>query len=184
MEAFSEVRPPQERSSRRPLILSLQAIVVAIVGLMLVVLQLTVGVTETARQLDGIKSDAMYRAKTGLDLLAAIPAGKVENGQNRTDAEAALGSLRSIADIYARNHPGERIEVETGLPSDDQAVASGNDIVTWGDNDLSVRRGFVLDDGIKRISGFFSVRIDLSDDYAVWHRSIRDRIQLAAFIVL
>ena len=184
MKTLSEIRPPQERPSRRPLVLSLQAIVVAIVGLMLVVLQLAVGVTETARQLDGIKSDAMYRAKAGLDLLAAIPAGTAENGRNGTDTDAALGSLRSIAGIYARNHPGETIEVETGLPSGDQAAVSSDDIVTWGDNDLSVRRGFVLDDGAKRISGFFSARIDLSADYAGWHRSIRDRIQLAAFIVL
>lgn len=184
MKTFSEMQPTREGPARRPLVLSLQAIVVAIVGLMLVVLQLAVGVTETTRQLDGIKSDAMYRAKTGLDLLAAIPSGKTENGQNETDTEATLKSLRSIADIYARNHPGETFRVETGGTTIDRSAVSGDDVVTWGDRDLSVRREFVLDDGAKTVSGFFSARIDLSDDYAGWHRSIRDRIQLAAFIVL
>ena len=184
MKTFPEMQPPQDAVLRRPRVLSLQAIVVAIVGLMLVVLQLAVGVTETARQLDGIKSEAMYRAKAGLDLLTAIPAGKSENRQDETDIQTALGSLRAIADIYARNHPGEAIQIEIGEPSDGHSTVSNDDMITWGETDLAVRRGFTLGDGANRISGFFSARIDLSDDYAHWRRSILDRIQLAAFIVL
>ncbi|WP_051227994.1 putative bifunctional diguanylate cyclase/phosphodiesterase [Pleomorphomonas oryzae] len=183
LKTFSEQKAPHEASSWKPRVLSLQAIVVGIVGLMLSVLQLAVGVTETVRQLDGIQSEAMYRATAGLDLLTAIPARGAEAGRGHTDAGALLVSLRSIADVYAHNHPGETILIETGREVDDQPSAA-NDIVTWGDNDLNVRRAFVLGDGSARISGFFSARIDLTDDYAVWHNDILKRAQLAAFIVL
>jgi len=149
---------------------------------MLVVLQLAVGVTETVRQLDGIRSEAMYRAKAGLDLLAAIPARGAENGP--TSTKSALDALRSMADIYTHNHRGETIRVETSDGVDGAVVTPGEDVVAWGDSDLSVRRAFVLGDGATRLSGFFSARIDLSGDYAGWRDDIRGRAQLAAFIVL
>ena len=181
LKTFSEENALHEASFRKPRILSLQAIVVAIVGLMLVILQLAVGVTETARQLDGIQSEAMYRATAGLDLLAAIPARSVGNGQPDADAKTVLDSLRSIADVYTHNHPGETIRIDVAGGTDDRPAATG-DVAVWSDDDLSVRRAFVLGDGATH--GFFSARIDLRSDYAGWRKNIRDRAQLAAFIVL
>lgn len=183
LKTFSEEKAPPEASFGKPRVLSLQAIVVVIVGLMLVVLQLAVGVTETARQLNGIQAEAAYRATTGLDLLAAIPARSAENGRSSADAKTVLESLRSIADVYTHNHPGETIRIDAVNGTDGEPVSTG-DIVTWGDNDLSVRRAFVLGNGSTHISGFFSARIDLSGDYARWRRDIRERAQLAAFIIL
>lgn len=177
MKTLSKASPVEMAAPRRPRGLSLQAIVVAIVGLMLVVLQLAIGVTETVRQLDGIKSDAVYRATAGLDLLAAIPAEK----RDGMDTKAVLGTIRSISDIYTRNHPGETISVETVTAAGDQAAG---DTFVWGDNDLRVRRAFAIDDGAASITGFFEAHIDLAADYARWHDNIRDRAQLAAFIVL
>lgn len=184
MKTFSEQQPPHEAAPRKPRVLSLQAIVVAIFGLMLAVLQLAVGVTETVRQLDSIRSEAMYRAKTGLDLLTAMPARDTGSERLGSDAAALVNSLRSIADIYASNHPGETIRIETGGDTSSQPATVGEDSVAWGDSDLVVRRGFLLGDGANRASGVLSAHIDLSADYARWHDSIRDRIQLAAFIVL
>lgn len=182
MKTFSD-QQPHEAPLRKSRVLSLQAIVVAIVGLMLVVLQLAVGVTETARQLDSIRSEAMYRAKTGLDLLTAMPTRDVMNGPAGGDAKPLLNALRSIAHIYASNHPGETIKIETGDEAG-RSAAIGEDTVAWGDSDLTVRRGFLLGDGAGRVSGVLSAHIDLSADYAGWYKSIRDRMQLAAFIVL
>jgi diguanylate cyclase (GGDEF)-like protein len=181
LKTLPKASPVETAASRRPRGLSLQAIVVAIVGLMLVVLQLAIGVTETVRQLDGIKSDALYRATTGLDLLAAIPAQVPAENRNGMDAKAVLEALRSISGIYTRNHPGESISVETVSAADAQAAG---DIVVWGDNDLRVRRAFAVDDGVAHVNGFFEARVDLAADYTGWHNDIRDRAQLAAFIVL
>lgn len=183
LKTFSEEPAPHEASFRKPLALSLQAIVVAIIGLMLVVLQLVVGVTETIRQLDGIQSEAMYRARTGLNLLTAIPARSGASGPDRLDAKVTLESLRSIADIYTRNHPGETIQVQVD-DGPDHSPGTASDAVIWGDNDLTVRRAFSLEDEATRISGLFLVRIDLRNDYAGWRVDIRERVQLAAFIVL
>ena len=47
MKTLSKASPVEMAAPRRPRGLSLQAIVVAIVGLMLVVLQLAIGVTDT-----------------------------------------------------------------------------------------------------------------------------------------
>lgn len=182
LKTFSEEKALHVAFSWKPRVLSLQAIVVGIVGLMLTVLQLAVGVTETVRQLNSIQSEAMYRATAGLDLLAAIPARGPEAGRGHADVKAVLDSLRSIADVYTHNHPGETITVESGEA--DRQASAANDTVTWGDNDLNVRRAFALGDGDNRVSGFFSARIDLSGDYADWHKNIRERAQLAAFIVL
>jgi diguanylate cyclase (GGDEF)-like protein len=182
LKTFSEMQPPDETSGQRTRGLSLQAIVVAIVGSMLVVLQLAVGVTETARQLDGIQSEAMHRASVGLDLLATFPARNGE--QVHTDAKAALEALRSMAATYTRDHPGEAIKVETNDGSGGSAASPDHDVVTWGEDDLDVRRPFVFDDGVGRISGVISARIDLTGDYAAWRAAIADRVQLAAFIVL
>ncbi|PIO98803.1 EAL domain-containing protein [Pleomorphomonas carboxyditropha] len=184
LKTFSKKQPLPEEPSWKPRVLSLQAIVVAIVGLMLAALQLAVGVTETVRQLDGIRSEAIYRATTGLDLLSAIPARNAVNGGDNADAKAVLDSLHSIADIYTRNHPGETIRVEVGDGAAGQPAATDGDSAIWGDSDLSVRRAFVLDDGATPVSGYFSARVDLGGDYAVWRKTIRDRAQLAAFIVL
>ena len=183
LKTFSEEKAPHEASFRKPRVLSLQAIVVAIVGLMLVILQLAVGVTETTRQLDSIQSEAMYRATAGLDLLTAIPARNAQSGRNNIDPKSELEALRSIADVYTRNHPGETILIEIADAANEQP-AKADDIAVWGDNDLSVRRAFTLSDGTTHISGFFSAHVDLSGDYAGWRRNIRDRAQLAAFIVL
>ncbi|WP_169507127.1 HAMP domain-containing protein [Pleomorphomonas koreensis] len=177
MKTLWKTSPVEMAAPRRPRGLSLQAIVVAIFGLMLVVLQLAIGVTETVRQLDGIKSDAVYRATAGLDLLAAIP---TENRNDR-DAKAVLGIIRSLSDIYTRNHPGESISVETVTAAGDQPPG---DTVVWGDNDLRILRAFAIDDGAASVTGFFEARIDLAADYARWYNDIRDRAQLAAFIVL
>ncbi len=183
LKTLPEDQAPNETSSRKPRVLSLQAIVVAIVGSMLVVLQLAVGVTETARQLADIQSAAMFRATAGLDLLAAIPRGRSENGQSGVGAQVTLDSLRSVADTYTRNHPGETIQVEIASNPSDQSTAT-DDIATWGDNELNVRRTFVIKDRTTHVSGVFSARIDLTEDYAGWRKDIRDRAQLAAFIVL
>ncbi len=182
MKTLSAERASGNASGRTRRALSLQAIVVAIIGFMLVALQLAVGVTETARQLDSIQSAAVYRANAGLDLLAAIPTRNEENGRHITNTVATLESLRSLASAFSHNHLGEVLAVET--KDDSNSSASTGDLQIWGDSDLNVRRPFTLDDGTTRVSGFFSATIDLSSDYANWRRSIRDRVQLAAFIVL
>ncbi|MBS1165916.1 MAG: gmr 1 [Proteobacteria bacterium] len=182
LKTFSEEKAPNEAPSRKPRVLSLQAIVVVIVGLMLVALQLASGVTETARQLGGIQAEAMYRATTGLDLLTAIPARDAD-GRHDVDAAPVLASLRSIAEVYTHNHPGETLLIDVVSGTDGLPAATG-DVVAWGDNDLSVRRAFALGTGNARVSGFFSAHIDLGDDYARWRKDIGKRVQLAAFIIL
>lgn len=176
--------PADAGQVRRPRVLSLQAIVVAIVGLMLIVLQLAIGVSETVRQLNGIEAAAERRADFGLDLLAAIPADNLLSGPTASDPHALLSALNSVADVYTRNQAGIEIDVSASVLPAGLAMAADGQQVLWGDNDLVVRRPFTIPVGDQQVSGNFISRVDLTGEYDSWRQAIRERAQLAAFIVL
>ncbi len=173
-------KPPEKDKARKARGLSLQAIIVAIVGLMLVILQLAMGITETVRQLDGIRTTALYRATTGLDLLSAIPAEGSTDRPAKPSPESILATLSSVADAYTHNHSREGLAVER----DDTVLTPGSDLVIWSDHALEIRRPFVITDGKLSIGGLYVSSVDLASEYAAWRGDIRSRAELAAFVVL
>jgi diguanylate cyclase (GGDEF)-like protein len=186
-------KAPLAAGPAKPFKLSLQAVVLIILGAMLVYMQVAAEISESVKQLRQVEENASRRGAVALDLIASLVRNDTEVG---ADPAALLATLDRTMLQYAGKQTGMNIwaiasptvtdlgalQSIKAAPQDvaDRAALQGNAVIVVEDNHLRMSRPTVTTGPL----AVYSVSIDLSGDYAEWSRRLKERVTLEAIIVL
>lgn len=184
--------PGVTKGTRKPFQLSLQAVVLIIVGAMLIYMLVAAEISESVKQLRQVEDEASRRGEVALDVVSSFLS---DNSTAYNQSASFLPSLDRVMRQYMSRQTHMRLwavakpvamsdDLETikRTPQDeiDRQALQGNTAMTITDNQLRLSRPSVEAGAL----AVYSVAVDLAPAYATWRQRLRERVTLEAVIVL
>lgn len=178
---------------RKPFQLSLQAVVLLIVGAMLIYMQVAAEVSESVKQLRQVESDAERRGEVALDVVSSFLNHELKSG---AETGLLLSGIDQAMLQYATRQPSVRLwsvmspgtadhrfATISDVPRDevDRQAMAGKAVSVVDGNRIRMSRPATTPAGPLAI---YSASIDLTADYANWYQRLKERVALEAIIVL